>query len=984
MRKKLLILAIVVLVAAAILTAFATVYTEYLWFENLGFESVFVTTVLSQLYMGLGFGLVAFLVLGLHILLIRRFSKPREVWTIPTAAGDVIDIKDIVQRVSTPVVISVALLAAAAMGYWASRHWEDMLKLLHQTPFGKSEPILGEDIGVYLFVLPTMQWVQEWLVYLTGICAVFSAVVYFLRSAIALKGWQLEMSRAVRGHLLFALACILVVVAWGWRIEMFEALFSKRGVAYGATYTDVHVNLVAYRVMIVACILCALVLLFFIRARLEGARATKYPAIALGSVVALYLICTFVWPTIVQQFVVNPNELEREKPYLVHAIAGTRAAYELDKIQTHEFPAIENLAWSDLEANRPTIDNIKIFDHRPLKSTYKQMQVIRLYYDFPSISVDRYWAGERYWQVMLSARELVYSQLPEQSQTWVNRHLQYTHGYGVCLSPVNQVVGEGLPDLWIKDIPPESRYPHMKVTRPEVYHGQETDDYVLVRTREKEFDFPKGDENQYTMYAGKGGVSIGTFLRRLLFTIRMGDVNLLFTRYFTEESRILWTRSIQERVLNIAPFLMLDQEPYMIVEKGRLYWIQDAYTISYRYPYSQPTPLGKGRRINYIRNSVKVVVDAYHGTTTFYLWDDKDPQILTYAKIFPGLFRPGREMPAGIRAHVRFPKDLFSIQAVQYESFHMTDPQVWYNQEDKWAVSRELGEKTVGRRKDPSDTPGISAKQVTQSNRMDPYYMIMRLPSEKREEFLLMVPYTPTNKDNMVAWMTARCDGDNYGKLIVYTFPKQKLVFGPMQIEARIDQDEYISQWITLRNQQGSTVIRGDLLVIPIKDAILYVEPIYLEATQTQLPELKQVIVAFGKHLTMKENLKEGLYEIFSLGGSRVVKAAKAAKEAKEAAREASASSQPGPQALPPGAVLDERSTAALARDAKATYDAAQEKLKKGDWAGYGAEQEKLRQAIDRLAESLEARLKAAPPSPGTAPAPAAPKPKAPVITKDL
>jgi uncharacterized membrane protein (UPF0182 family) len=949
MRKKLLILVTVLAVLAGIVAGLATFYTEYLWFDHLGFSSVYITVLLAQLGTGVAFGLVCFLALGLHILLIRKFSKPRQDWTISTPDGQMMDVADLVRKVSTPVVVAAALLVSAIMGYWASRHWEDVLKFLNQTSFGQAEPILNKDIGFYLFALPTMQFVQEWLVYLTGLCLVLSAVVYFLRNAVSFKERKVECSDAVRGHLLFGLASILVVIAWGWRIEMFETLFSKRGVAYGATYTDVHVNLVAYRIMVGVCLACAVFLLALIKVKPKGKKATLYPAVSLGVVVVLYLVGTFAWPTVVQKFVVNPSELDKERPYLVHAIAGTRKAFGLDRIVTRPFPATEDLKWEDVEQAQGTLDNIKIWDHRPLRATYKQVQVIRLYYDFPAISVDRYWADGRYRQVMLSARELVTSQLPAQSQTWLNQHLLYTHGYGVCLSPVNQVAGEGLPDLWIKDIPPQSRYEQHNVSQPGIYYGQATNEFVLVGTTTQEFDYPRGAENKYTHYKGQGGVGINTFWRRVLFTIRMADINLLFTSYLTDNSRILFNRNIQDRVRAVAPFLMLDQEPYMVVSDGRLFWIQDAYTISYRYPYSQYQSLGRRQRINYIRNSVKVVIDAYHGKLKLYVYDESDPMIRTYQKIFPDLFSDAAEMPRDLVAHVRYPKDLFTIQAKMYESFHMTDPRIWYNQEDKWDVSRELSEKAAGRAAEQSAQPGVNAQKVTSTDHMSPYYMIMRLPNEPKEEFLLMVPYTPTNKDNMVAWMAARCDGANYGKLLVYTFPKKKLIFGPMQIEARIDQDSDISQWITLRNQQGSTVIRGDLLVIPIKQSILYVEPIYLEATQTKLPELKQVIVAFGKKLTMEGDLRSALHDVFEVRGEPALAAKPTAPGAKPEPAE------PGSQPAPAAAAGDVRS---LAQQALKHYEDGKDRLAKGDWAGYGQQQQALKQALDRLADKLQPQLR--------------------------
>ncbi|MBW2734648.1 MAG: UPF0182 family protein, partial [Deltaproteobacteria bacterium] len=952
MKKKLIIAAVALAIISGIIGSLAVFWTEYEWFRHLGFSEVYLTQLFAQLGTAFAFGLVALFVFALHVRTIKRNSKPRKDWTIPTPEGD-LDIKEIVSKVGTPVIITAALAVAVLMGFIASRHWEDVLKFFNQTPFGQKDPVLGRDIGFYLFTLPTMQFTQEWLVYLSGGAAFFSAAIYFLRGEIVVKERWPIMSDGVRGHLLFSLACVVAVIGWGYRIEMFEALFSKRGVAYGATYTDVYASLVAFRIMIGACAVLAVFLLYAMRSPWRGKdREIKYPAYGLAAMFGLYLVGTFVWPTVVQKFVVTPNELQKELPYLKHAIANTREAYDLEKIQVKEFAADDKLTFAGLDQNKTTIENIKIWDHRPLRATYQQLQVIRLYYDFPNISVDRYRIGDNYWQVMLSARELVHDQLPAQSKTWLNQRLTYTHGYGACLSPVNRVSEEGLPDLWVKDLPPNARHPDLKITQPEIYYGMQTNDYVLVKTEEQEFDFPEGSENRYTTYAGKGGVAIGGFIRRLLFSLRFGDYNLFFTPTLKEESRVLFNRSVQERVRTVAPFLMLDQEPYITVVNGRMLWVQDAYTISYRYPYSQPTSLGRRQRINYIRNSVKAVVDAYNGSVTLYIWDDSDPMIRTYAKIFPSLFKKKSEIPAKLRDHMRYPKDLFTIQAVMYESFHMTNPRVWYNQEDKWSIAGELAEKTVrrvhnttrtkGRRASQPRSGAVSANTVTQQSRMSPYYMIMKLPEEKQEEFLLMVPYTPSNKDNMVAWMTARCDGDNYGKLLVYTFPKQKLIFGPMQIEARIDQDDYISQWITLRNQQGSTVIRGDLLVIPIESSLLYVEPIYLQATQTQLPELKQVIVAFDQKVVMKPTLKGALAAVFGLAKR---------PSTKPMVR------TPSPVAGTTSPVQLGGDTAQLVGQALKLYQEGQAGIKAGDWAAYGKSQDDLRQTLESLSKSLEGKL---------------------------
>ena len=990
LQRRLIILAIVLAVIAAIIGSLSTFWTEFEWFRAIGFDSVYVTQLLSQLGTGVVFGAVALVVFAVHVSAIKRNSKPRKDWTIPTPEGD-IDLREIVSKVGTPVVVTAALTLAVVMGYWASRHWEEVLRFFNQTSFGKAEPILGKDIGFYLFTLPAMQFTQEWMVYLSGGAMVFSAAIYFLRGEIVVREdrrWP-EMSASVRSHLLVSAAIVVGVIAWGFRIEMFEALFSKRGVAYGATYSDVYASLWAFRIMIGVCGAVALFLLYAVRAPWKGNhREVKYPAYALASLVVLYAVGIFGWPTIVQRFVVAPNELVKESEFLRHAIDYTRDAYGLDVIREQSFASDNQLRTSDLKKNQHTIDNIKIWDHRPMRATYQQLQNIRTYYDFPNISVDRYRIGDNYWQVMLSARELVHDQLPAQSRTWTNQHLQYTHGYGVCLSPVNQTGPEGLPSLWVKDIPPVSRHPDLKVTKPAIYYGLATNSYALVKTRAQEFDYPKGkdskvgsEENVYTTYSGKGGVAIGSLFRRLLFALRFGDVNLLVTGQFTDESRILFNRNIQERIRTVAPFLMLDQEPYITIIDGRLKWIQDAYTISYRYPYSQPTALGGRRRINYIRNSVKIVVDAYDGDLAFYIWDSKDPMIQTYARIFPKLFTDKAKASESLRRHVRYPKDLFTIQAVTYESFHMTDVRLWYSQEDKWAIAKELAEKVgaaaqaADARRSPLGRMGgsrvVDAAAITgDPERMHPYYMIMRLPREQREEFLVMVPFTPRNRKNMVAWMTGRCDGENYGKLLVYTFPKQKLIFGPMQVEARINQNEEISKWITLRNQMGSKVLRGDLLVIPIEESILYVEPIYLQAEQTKLPELKQVIVAFDQKVAMRPTLEAALAAVFGvdLGSAAVV-------------------SPPPSGGIVVRHVPEVGSALQLVAKAREAYRSAEEKLKAGDWAGYGAEQARLKRVLEELAKRLGAQMTtsapaaaapaAAPPRPAGAPKPAAlPVPK--------
>ncbi len=604
-----------------------------------------------------------------------------------------------------------------------------------------------------------------------------------------------------------------------------------------------------------------------------------------------------IYPAIVQRFQVEPSELARERPYIERNILFTRLAFGLDQIEVKDIPVELAPSEQDIANNSATINNIRLWDYRPIKDTYNQIQSLRLYYDFADIDVDRYEVDGSYRQVLLGVRELSPEKLPAQAQTWVNRRLQYTHGYGVALSPVNEISEGGLPNLWVKDVPPIGKF---EIERPEVYYGERTDEYVVVGTNVEEFDYPKGDTNVYTKYAGESGIRLNSFIRKLAYAWELGDINIIISGELTPESQLLYRRNIQQRVQHIAPFLKLDRDPYIVIDDGKLIWVQDAYTVSGRYPYSQPASGG----INYIRNSVKVVTSAYDGSITFYLIDAEDALVNTYASIFPTLFTPIEEMPASLRAHLRYPQDLFQIQVSMYQTYHMEDPRVFYNKEDLWTI--------------PVETYADAERVV------EPYYVIMRLPGEEQEEFLLMLPFTPTQKDNMITWLAARSDEDNYGKLIAYNFPKDKLIYGPRQIEARIDQDPAISEQLTLWGQKGSQVIRGNLLVIPIENSILYVEPIYLQAERGRLPELKRVIVVSGDGIAMELTLAQSLSAIYA--GL--------------------------PAALPPAAeVLLPTEISELTKLAQEHYTKAQEYLKAGDWTGWGEELKKMEEALNQLAE---------------------------------
>jgi uncharacterized membrane protein (UPF0182 family) len=614
-------------------------------------------------------------------------------------------------------------------------------------------------------------------------------------------------------------------------------------------------------------------------------------------------------PSVVQRLIVTPDELARERPYIERNIAFTRQAYGIDSVQQTSFAGTGALAAQSLENNQDTLANVRLWDWQPLQRTYRQLQEIRTYYEFGDVDVSRYELDGSPRSVMLAARELQIDQLTDQAKTWINQHLIYTHGYGVVLNAVNEVTAEGLPQLLVRDIPPRSAYPELAIQRPEIYFGEADNDYIVVGTREQELDYPKGETNAYARYQGGGGIPLGNALQRLIFMLHFGDLPLLLSQSVTGESQILMYRSIQDRIEKIAPFLWLDADPYIVISEGRLYWIQDAYTYSDQYPYSEPVATPNGRElINYVRNSVKVVVDAYDGRTTFYAADPADPILQTFQKIYPTLFTPYDQMPADLRAHVRYPEDLFSLQAKTYMTYHMRDPQVFYNREDLWQAAIEV--------------------RGGQETAVEPYFVIMRLPGETQSEFMLTLPLTPAGKDNMIAWLYADSDGPDYGQIGVLQLSKQELIYGPRQIEARIDQDPTISQQLSLWNQRGSQVIRGNMMVVPVDDGLLYVEPIFLQAESGRLPELKRIVVAHGSRIAMRETFDDALRAVIS-GNTGVLIEAPA---------------EPAPSAA-------SGDIEALVESANQHYLAAQECLRQGNWACYGTEQEGLRQDLEALLE---------------------------------
>ncbi len=924
---------------------------DWLWFDNLTYSSVFWTMILSKFGFGAAVWLVFILILFFNLYAANRLSQGSGPKIAFTADGGYFAKLGLSGKSSSILFIAFILLISLVIASKGSYQWDMFLRYLFQQPFGNTDPIFSKDIGFYVFSLPFYLFIQNGLLILFILVGLLTMGWYLKEGALQVIGDftptenrpisvpKITISLKAKKHLIFLGGIIVLLLAWGYHLKIYKLLYSTQGPAFGASYTDVHIKFWAFWVLILFSL--GLAAVFFYNAVKPKAKVILIGAgIWLGAVV----IFNSLLPTLVQKVVVKPNELAKESPYIAYNIDHTRRAYNLDKIKVVHFPVSETLSAGDIETNELTIRNIRIWDERPLLQTYRQIQSIRLYYDFDNVDIDRYLINNRLRQVTLSARELVVDRLPPQANTWVNRHLIYTHGYGLALSPVNEVSREGLPNLFIKDVPPSS-IPDLELERPEIYYGEKTDEYVLVKTNTEEFDYPKGDKNVYTTYQGAGGVHIKSFGRRLLFALGFLDSQIMFTTYLNPESRIMYNRRIDNRVSSIAPFLDYDDDPYLVVSGGKLYWIQDAYTTSNMYPYSRRSYKHlKNKKINYIRNSVKVTIDAYNGDVCFYIVDETDPLIKTYSSIFPDLFKPVDEMPADLKKHMRYPRDLFATQVETYTNYHMDDVQVFYNQEDFWQIPDEIYSET---------------RQA-----MKPYYVIMRLPEEEKEEFLLMLPFTPSKKDNMIGWLSARCDPPNYGKLLVYKLPKEKLIYGPMQIEARVDQQTEISRELSLWSQKGSRVIRGNLLAIPIADSFIYVEPIYLESKQEEketpsttaptsspfrksqrggsgvspvvdksrtasLPELKRVIVAFSNSLVMAENIDKAINSLLGLyiSPEKVV--------------------SPLIQATP--------GTDKVGELALQHYNKAKDYLRQGNWAEYGKELENLENVLrDMISDHKE------------------------------
>jgi uncharacterized membrane protein (UPF0182 family) len=920
-------LVIFVVVIAAILFGSRTAlsyFVDALWFRSLGYGQVFWTSVGVQWGIFAGFALVTFLVLYSALWALRRLHRD------DMPAGHTIllngqPIKLSVEPVIRVLAIAISLLVAAVSAAAMMAEWPTMALWWYAPPSSGNvaDPIFGQPLNFFLFTLPAWHILLNWLLTLAIIPCILAALFLAISggaSAIQKRSMRYDSSPARWRGLSFAVAWLLLVAAAREFVGRYDLLLEPHTVFQGVNYTDAHVSIEGMTVVCFALLLGAAIA---IANGLRRPRATWLVAAIVPAVVCYFGFSLVGW--YVANFVVKPNELVREQPYIAHNIEMTRKAFGLDKFDQKEFPAETAVGATDPANNQPTLQNIRLWDWRALQDTLRQIQEIRTYYDFPDVDIDRYSIDGQMREVMLAARELNVDKLPESSRNWINDKLIYTHGYGVTMNPVNGFTPEGLPTLMLSNMPVQSTVKGLDITRPEIYFGQMTNNDVYVKTRQQEFNYPQGQTNSLTSYEGTGGIVLGGFLRRVLIAIDRGDLGKLpFSDDVNSESRLLMRRNIRDRIATLAPFLSFDQDPYLVVgEDGRLRWILDAFTTSDHYPYASHYQLYDDQ-VNYMRNSVKAVVDAYDGTTTFYVFDSSDPIVTAWRGIFPTLFKDASQMPAGLRKHIRYPEMLLKMQAQAYGLYHMTNTEVFYNREDLWTVATEVG-------------LGNDGQQTTMA--MQPNFVLMKLPGESGVEFVEILPFTPANRNNLIGWIAARSDGVNYGTSVVYNFPKTKLVDGPLQIEARIDQNAQLSGQLTLWNQQGSHVRRGSLLVIPCGKALLYAEPIYLQADRSPMPELRLVVLALQDKLAYGTTFEAALTSLFGEGGSSLT-----APETGQSA------TQPGPLAVQAsGAAQPAENERALIAEASRDFADYQRLTSQGKLGEAGQKLDELKQVLDKL-----------------------------------
>jgi uncharacterized protein len=877
---------------------------DWWWFQEVGYRVVFTRQLITQLLLFVVVGGLTFGFLYFNLRVAQRGLVPYPVVLRFTQGAPRVDITRPLRRLTLPASLVLGFLA----GLSSTAAWATVLRSMYATPFGTRDPVFGRDIGFYVFQLPALSVALGYFFALLLVSLIALVPVYALRGDIqiapgARRTPRLRIEPSASLHLGLILAALFLITALRlWLVEIPNLLYSTTGPLVGASYTDLHASLPALHVSAIVALIAAVAIVV-------GAVRRELGRTAVLAIAAYWIVAVVgrgFFPGLMQKFIVAPTELTRETPYLRYHVAATRRAWGLDSVETRELGGGPELTLADINANAATIQNVRLWDRDPLLQTFGQLQEIRTYYDFVSVDDDRYWIDGKYRQVLLSPRELNVRSLP--TRTFINEHLTFSHGMGLTLSPVNQVTTEGLPVLFIKDLPPVSTI-SVSVKRPQIYYGELANDYVFTGTRQREFDHPSGEQNVYASYAGKGGVPIGNVLRRAVFASEFGSSKILFSGDITSGSKILYNRDVMDRARKALPFLTFDGDPYVVIAAdGTLKWILDAYTSTRNYPYAERLRDGT----SYMRNAVKLVIDAYDGTLTAYVSAPSDPLITTWSRIFPGIFVALRQMPEDLRAHIRYPDGIYRIQTSLYTTYHMDDPEDFYHREDQWQIptAAESGGKVPFMR-----------------------HLVMRLPEEKNAEYIYMVPFTPRGKDNLAAWMVARNDGSEYGKLRVYRLSRQSLAYGPQQIVNRINQDTEISSQLTLWDQRGSHVIRGDLLVIPIGEALLYVQPLYLQAQGGRIPELKRVVVAYQNRVVMRETLDDALAEMF--GGATGRRAAEPAIAADTAGQ----TNAPGPSSQLP----------ALLQQARRHYDAAIQAQRELDWARYGEEMRSLGQVLEQL-----------------------------------
>lgn len=971
-----LVLGAVLIVLIALSTRLATFYTDVLWFNSIGFVDVFWTLLSTQFGLGVLAALLLTALVAGNLLLARRLA-PR--YRIPSPAEENVErYRALIEPVAVPLMLAVSVVIGVLSGLRVAPEWPRYVLWANATEFGKVDPQFNLDLGYFVFVLPFHTLVNSWLFTALVITVLVTLIAHYVFGGIRPQAAGQRLTPQVNVHLSVLLAALVAVRAWGFWLDRYMLSYSERGQVTGLSYTDVNAELVALRLLTIIAAVC--VVLFLVNIRFRG---WLLPAAGVGILLIATVVLAGIYPAIVQRLQVDPQELPRERPFIERNLDLTRFAFGIDNVTVEDFPADEQISDQAVADNRKTLESVRLWDPATLQNTYQQLQELRPYYDFNDVDVDRYDLDGETQQVMLSVREVATADLPDQARTWQNERLVYTHGYGLVSSAVSSRRRDGQPVFLVKDIPP-SGVAELEIDNPRIYFGEDPPLYSIVGATEDELDFPRsdGEEVARTRYDGDDGVGVGSLARRLGFALRFAEPNILLSNLITDESKIMFNREVRQRVQDVAPYLKLDHDPYPVAVGGRVQWVIDAYTTTEMIPYAERINLasatiaeqpvltavtGEDGQItlqeqlqqvpglvgtaNYIRNSVKAVVDAYDGTVTLYVVQPDDPIIQAWQKVFPDSFTPLNQVPEALEAHFRYPEDMFRVQAQMFETYHIPGAEAFYNKDDAWAV--------------PADAQFQANNADAQRRDMRPYYLLMRLPSEQTEEFALIQPFTPESRNNLIGWLAGRSDPGVYGQLQAYQMPPTKTVFGPEQIQARINQDDAVSEQITLWNQSGSRVRYGNLLVIPVGESLLYAQPLFLRADQSEIPELRRTVLVFGDQVVMEDTLDAALERLFG-AASPTVELPEGAEDTAEDAPPVTEGEQPAPDAG--GASLDDPEVAAALDRAITAFEAADAALADGDLGEYQTQTRAAEQAL-REVERLVGGGASAPAPQGSEPA---------------